>query len=68
MADDETIQPQSPDEMAERLDELERKIEEVRHQAEEDDLLDNPNEPRLYEPGSIQPEQDDQEIGGAPER
>jgi hypothetical protein len=56
-SDDESI-----DQMSERLEELERKIEEVRHQAEEDDLLDNPNEPRYYQSGSVHPDEDDQEI------
>jgi hypothetical protein len=51
----------SVDQMSERLEALERKIEEVRHQAEEDDLLENPNEPHFYESGSA-PEQDDQQI------
>ena len=53
---------ESVDQMSERLEELERKIEEVRHQAEEDDLLENPDEPKYYESGSIRPDEDDQEI------
>ena len=48
--------------MSERLQELERKIEEVRQQAEDDDLLIDPDEPRYYESGVIRPEEDDQEI------
>ena len=39
----------SVEDMSERLDELERKIKEVRHQAEEDDLIENPDEPRFFE-------------------
>ncbi|MGH9116798.1 MAG: hypothetical protein ACRD0A_02640 [Acidimicrobiales bacterium] len=45
----ETDSVDSVDDRSERLDELERKIEEVRHRAEEDDLLDNPNDPKFYE-------------------
>ena len=61
MADD-TTEPASPEEMEQRLDELGRKIEDVRHKAQEDDLLDNPDEPRYYESGSARPDEDDQEI------
>jgi hypothetical protein len=56
-SDDDTV-----DQMSERLEALERKIAEVRHQAEEDDLLDNPDEPRFYDSGSVGDDQDDQQI------
>jgi hypothetical protein len=49
MSESDSDSTDSVDQMSERLEELERKIEEVRHQAEEDDLLDKPNEPESYE-------------------
>jgi hypothetical protein len=50
------------EEMAERLDELERKIEEVRQKAEDDDLIDDPDEPLFSDSGTVQPDLDDQEM------
>jgi hypothetical protein len=45
-----------------RLDEVQRKIDDAREAAEDDGILIDDDEPKYYESGSIHPEQDDQTI------
>ena len=48
--------------MAERLEELEDKIQHAKRRAMDDDLIDDPDEPRFYESGTIGADEDDQTI------
>jgi hypothetical protein len=45
-----------------RLDEVQRRIDEARDKAEADDILIDPDEQRFSDSGSEHPEQDDQTI------
>jgi hypothetical protein len=48
--------PDRPEEMQERLDDLGDQIDEARRHAEQDDLLTDPNEEDYYEGQQDQPE------------
>jgi hypothetical protein len=45
-----------------RLDDLQQDIDKARKTAEDANILEDPDEPKFYESGSIHPELDDQTI------
>ena len=53
---------QDVDHLQERIDEVGEHIDEARQQAEDDDLLIDPDERRYHESGEIRPDEDDQTI------
>jgi hypothetical protein len=52
--------PTKPD--ATKLDEVQQEIDAAREAAQKAHVIDDPNEPKYYESGSIHPELDDQTI------
>ena len=46
----------------ERIQQVEDEIEHARRVAEDADVLEDPDEPRFAESGTIRPEEDDQQI------
>jgi hypothetical protein len=51
-----------PDALQHRIDEVGEHIEQARQQAEDDDILIDPDERRFHESGEVKPDEDDQTI------
>jgi hypothetical protein len=45
-----------------RLDDLQRSIDDARDRAEDDGIIEDPDEPKYHESGTIRPDLDDQAI------